>query len=491
MSNLASATQGRESRQALPGGTAEVSELWLVLQNRWPSVLGSVAILVILALLYALITPSLYSSTAEILIDVHSRQLVAKDANPDVAAADGGIVQAESQARVIESGGVLLRAIAATNLTHDPEFNGSGFLRRLFEPLLLKLRSPSPPGEVNDVEAKTLLALRRVLAVKRADKVLVVEVVVTTRNAEKSALIANAIVDSYLLDQSNAKAGVLKRESAELTARLDGQRQRVQDAENAVAKYKAQNQIISTSGQLIIEQKLGNANAQLADAKVRSTRLEAKIDQLNRLRRSGGSTDATAEAIQSNVVGSLREQEAILVQQESDLQSQYGPRHPKIGAVESQLSNLRRLISAELSRVEQATRSEYEQALTNQHQIAENVDRLKGETLATNEASIRLRELERDLEAARSVYAAYLVRAQETREQASIDTTSARIISRALPAPERSWPLFGLILFGAVCAGLGLGIALALVTEYLSPTFINPNRAKVRLAPVLDETERA
>jgi uncharacterized protein involved in exopolysaccharide biosynthesis len=482
MFGLVSVTQGREPRPTLPGDSVEVSELWLTIRYRWPWILWSVTVFVILASLYTLITPSLYSSTAQILIGVQTRQVVAKDANPDVTATDGGIVQAESQARVIESNGVLLRAIAGTDLIHDPEFNGSGFLKRLFEPLLLKIRSPAPPSEIHEVEAKTLLALRRVLAVKRADKVLVVEVVVTTKSAEKSALIANAIADAYLADQNEAKADVLTRASADLTGRLDGQRRRVEDAENAVEKYKARNQIISTSGQLVVEQQLANANAQLAEAKQRSARLAAKINQLDRVRRDGGSADATAEAVQSNVVGSLREQEATLVQQESDLQSQYGPRHPKIAAVESQLTNLKRLIAAELTRIEQATRSEYDQAVTNERQIADNVTRLRTETLATSEASINLRELERDLEAARSIYATYLVRAQETREQASIDTTNARIISRALPAPERSWPLFGLILFGAVCAGLGAGTALALLIEYLSPTFVTVKRTNFRVA---------
>jgi uncharacterized protein involved in exopolysaccharide biosynthesis len=482
MSSLASVAPGREPRPVLPGDTVEVSQLWLILKHRWPWVLETVIAFVILASLYSLITPSLYSSTAQILIGVQARQVVAKDVNPDVVATDGGIVQAESQARVIESNGVLLRAIAATDLMHDPEFNGSSFLRRLFEPLLRYFRPPAPPSEVHQIEAKTLLALRRVLAVKRADKVLVVEVVVTTKSAEKSALIANAVSDAYLADQNDAKAELLTKASADLTARLDGQRHRVENAENAVEKYKAQNQIISTSGQLVVEQQLAIANTQLADAKQRSARLEAKIDQLNRLRRGSGNADATSEAIQSNVVRSLREQEATLVQLQSDLRSQYGPRHPRIAAVESQLSNLQKLIAAELARIEQATRSEYEQAVTNEHQIADNVTRLRAETLATSEASIRLRELERDLEAARSIYATYLIRAQETREQASIDTTSARIISHALPPTERSWPLFGLILFGAVCAGLGLGTALALFVEYLSPTFVTARRANFRVA---------
>jgi uncharacterized protein involved in exopolysaccharide biosynthesis len=141
------------------------------------------------------------------------------------------------------------------------------------------------------------------------------------------------------------------------------------------------------------------------------------------------------------------------------------------------------LITTEQGRIEKSSRAQYERALADERQITDNVERLKAETLATGRASIRLRELERDLEASRSIYAAYLVRAQETREQANIDTTSARIISRALPASERSWPLLGLLLFGALCAGLGLGIASAFVAEYLSPSLHTANRAKLGLAP--------
>jgi uncharacterized protein involved in exopolysaccharide biosynthesis len=154
-----------------------------------------------------------------------------------------------------------------------------------------------------------------------------------------------------------------------------------------------------------------------------------------------------------------------------------------MAAVQSQMSNLQRLIAMELGRIEQASRAQYERALAEERQIEDYVDRLKSETLATGQASIRLRDLERDVEASRSIYSAFLARAQEMREQANIDTTNSRIISHALPAPERSWPLIGLILFGAFCAGLGLGVALAFVVEYLSPTPLTANYAKVSVRP--------
>jgi len=472
-------TAARRSAQIPPTGSAEVSELWLILRHRWTWILWSVSVLVAIALLYALLTPPLYTSTAQILVDSRARQVV-KDENLEAVASDGGLVKAESQARVVESSGVLLRAIAATDLANDPEFNGTSVLRRLLGSLTGRFESPNPTG---DTQARTLLALRRVLAVKRADKVLIIEIVVTTKNADKSAKIADAIAEAYLLDQSEANAAISMKASEDLTARLEGQRQRVQEAENAVERYKVDNQIVSASGQLIVEQQLSDVNAQLAAARSRSVELKSQVDLLDRLRRAGGGLDATADAIQSNVIGSLRQQEAALIELQSDLQSQYGPRFPRIAAVENQLLNLHRLIVAELGRIERASRSQYELATANERQITANVERLKTETLATDQASIRLRELERDLEASRSIYAAYLVRARETREQANLSTTSARLISRALPAPERSWPLVGLLLFGAICAGLGIGMALAFVVEYLSPTLVPAQRSFVRAQP--------
>jgi uncharacterized protein involved in exopolysaccharide biosynthesis len=466
-------TASRQPAQVPLNGSVEVSELWLILRHRWPWILGSISFFVTIAILYGLLTPTLFTSTAQILVDSRAKQVM-RDENPEAVASDGGLVKAESQARVVESSGVLLRAIAATDLADDLEFNGPSFLRRVLAPLIGRFE---PPNTAIDTQARTLVALRRVLAVKRADKVLVIEIVVTTKSADKSAKIANAIAEAYLLDQSEANAALAMRASEDLTARLDGQRQHVEEAENAVERYKADNQIVSSTGQLVVEQQLTEANAQLAAARSRSVGLKSQVDQLNRLRRAGGALDATADAIQSNVIGSLRQQEAALIELQSDLQSQYGPRYPRIAAVDNQLRNLRKLIATELGRIEQASRSQYELATANERQITDNVDRLKNATLANNQASIRLRELERDLEASRSIYAAYLVRAQESREQANLNTTTARLISRALPAPEKSWPLIGLLLFGAICAGLGIGLALAFVAEYLSPRLVPAQRS--------------
>ncbi|TIU16669.1 MAG: lipopolysaccharide biosynthesis protein, partial [Mesorhizobium sp.] len=89
-----------------------------------------------------------------------------------------------------------------------------------------------------------------------------------------------------------------------------------------------------------------------------------------------------------------------------------------------------------------------------QQALEAKVAGMKSKSLDTDQASVKLRELQRDLEAVRSVYATYLQRAQETREQVNVDSTNARIISDAMPALKKSWPPLLLLVFGAFFGGL-------------------------------------
>lgn len=487
------ASFGRTMRAQSPSdGSAEISDLWPILWHRRAWIIQVAVVMTVLALVYGLLTPALYTATSQILVDPRDKLVVTNDVNPTAVAPDGGVTQVESQARVIESNGVLLRAITATHLTDDPDFNGSGLLSRLFGPVEGLLQPAKPDGGLTDVQVRTLNALKRRLAVRRADKVLVIDVIVTAKNSDTAARIANAIVDAYLVDQAQSRAQAGRQASDSLSAHLADQQTRLRDAENALERYKTDNNIVTSTGQLVVEQQLNDASAQFAAARSRTTALKAQIDQLDKLRRSGQSTDGTSEAIQSSVIGTLREQESALVQQQSDLRSQLGPRHPKIAAIDSQLADLRKLISIQLDRVTKAVRVEYERAVDNEKMLSAQLDRLKGQTLSTSQASVKLRELQRDVEASRSIYASFLLRSQETRDQSNIDTTNARVISRAIPPLQKSWPPLGFLLIGAFCSGLCIGVALALVAEYLAPTLLSVDQAQRTVqAPVIGVLPKA
>ncbi|WP_434722188.1 GumC family protein [Mesorhizobium sp. RIZ17] len=455
--------------------TVELGDLGRILLRRRFLILAITALLTVLTLVYSVLTPALYSSTAQIIIDPQDLQVVTNDVNPSRISPDGGITQVESQVAVAQSNGVLLRAIKATNLTENPDFNGQGGLGRWLGMLF--------GSDDGDRTAETLDSLRRRLAVKRDDKVLVLNIIITAKSADLAAELANAIAQAYLDDQAQARSKAAADASDAISARLEDQRKRVEQAANAVETYKAEHNMVMAAGNLVSDQELTDLNTQLTAAQTRTAQLKAQVDQL---RRQGGAPDATSEAMRSPVIASLRAQEATLVDQISQFGTALGPRHPSMISAQQQLSDLRKLISRELGRLVTAAETDYERALANQKELEAKVASLKGKSLDTDQASVRLRELQRDLEAVRTVYANYLQRAQETREQTNVNSTNARIISQAMPALKKSWPPKGLLVFGAIFGGLALGIGMALIAEYLSPTVLSANQMQSAIdAPVL------
>jgi polysaccharide biosynthesis transport protein len=183
----------------------------------------------------------------------------------------------------------------------------------------------------NDRGSHELTALREIkrrIGVKRSEKAFVIDVFVTTRSREKSVEVADAIAQSYLADQAEARSQAARRASAALTARLEELRHRVKEAETAVEQYRAQKRIVGANGVLVIEQQLSDVNIQLNNARAKTYEARARVEQIERLRRSGAEAGATPEAVQSQTSGLLRAQYADAARQFADLKARVGPRHP-------------------------------------------------------------------------------------------------------------------------------------------------------------------
>jgi uncharacterized protein involved in exopolysaccharide biosynthesis/Mrp family chromosome partitioning ATPase len=465
---------------ASPDGTASIGDLWRILRRRRLLVVATMAVLFLFTLIYCLVAPPRFTATAELFIDPRDRQVVANDVNPSSMAPDGGITQVESQARVIGSSSVLLRAIKASGFRSDGSHPG---LLGSLEALLSGPPQPKPPAMALE---DTLNLLKRNLSITRADRVFVVDVSVSAPSAEQAARLANAVPDAYLADQAAVRARAGDQAAGALTERLAAQRARVEADANAIEAYKRTHNIVAADGTLVGDRTLLDLNSQLLAAQSRTAELKTKIDQIREARRSHRFNEATAEALQSPVIAKLREQESTLVERQAQLATTVGRRYPAAAAVRSQLANLHRLIAAELNRIAGATQADYQRAVSDQQVLAAQVQQAKAASQAVGQASVRLHELERDLDADRTVYAQFLLRAQEIREQAGIDTTNARVISSALPPEKKSWPPVGILLVGAIGSGFGLGSGLALMREYARPTILSAGQIeRVIGAPVI------
>lgn len=418
------------------------------------------------ALAFSQLAPPRYQANAALLVDPRDLLLMEREVTPTSSATDTGIAVVESQARVLNSDSVLKRAIETLKLEDDPEFNGTkrGVIGGLAAPIVAALRElvGSKP-EPKDKSLITLQTLERQVWVTRPERTFIVELGVWSKDSKKAVAIANAIVKAYLDDQAAARAEPALSAGKAIGAGLDPLRKKLVESENKVSLYKTDNKLVGASGRLINEQQLTDANNLLAAARGELGRAKAKYDEAQRLR---DGADVIPEAVASPALRQIRGQLANINSQKAKLSAQLRPQHPVMAAVMEQERELQGQVREELRRIVTSARIEYERDRSVEISLAASLESLRSELNTTNQSQIKLRELESELEANRSVYQAAIVRTREAREQARLNTTNVRVITEPAPARDKLFPPSPLLLLPAgLILGLGLGAFIGLLRD--------------------------
>src|SRR5690606_23982708 len=133
-------------------------------------------------------------------------------------------------------------------------------------------------------------------------------------------------------------------------------------------------------------------------------------------------------------------------QREAALGSQLLASHPSMRQVRQEAASAERQLKDELQRMQQMAQLELDRALGNEHKLEARLKESKTVSSETNERLVKLRELEREAEARRSVYSAFLLRSRELAEQQRVDTSMVTVISPPVPPRRHNGPPF--VLYG-------------------------------------------
>ena len=457
--SVVSAERPHAARNEDPSPPGEIfSVLW---RRRVWLVLGMLFGLVAAIAFLALATPK-YTAVAQLLIDPNDLRVVDNQVTTSATPTDANTAYVESQVRVLTSDNVLRRVIAANGLDRDPEFVGPPSAISAVRDYLYDKLGMAPPTPQNDPMVIALQALGPLVVARRQDRTYVVDLSVTTRDGEKAALIANAIIKAYLADQAGARTNAARRATDALSARLQELKERVRDAEDRSESYKAAHNIVSASGQLVNEQQLAELTNQLTAASAKADEAKARLDQIEALRRGKVDAGAIAEAVQSPTVAALRTQQADVLRRRAELTARLGARHPSIVDINAQVLDLQHQIDRETTRLAQAARGDYDRAFATREALRKRLDMMKQEAVTTSQALVRLRELEREVEASRAVYQSFLTRSRETSEQERVNTANVRVLSEANLPNKRAFPPRSILVIAAalafgLMAGTGLG----------------------------------
>lgn len=406
------------------------------------------------------VTPR-YTATAQLYVDPRELQLVDRELTPRAQDVSGMSMVVESQARLITSNSVLLKVIQQAGLDKDPEFGGGGDGKSLMSSLLglIGLQTGAPSAAENkEVQLAALEALNRHITIRKTEKSFIVDVEVWSTDPAKAAMLANTLTSAYLAESRNSQASAARRATNDLSGRLKELRDRLRNAETALATYKAQNNFVGTQDALISDQQLSASNQRLSAARAATMDAQARLDQIEASRRTAADAGANSEALQSPTIANLRAQYADARKKYAEQAGELGPRHPALRQTEKQVEDLKRTINEEIDRFAQSAKNDLTRARDYEASLNRALEAQKRQSVQLSQAAVRLRELEREADASRDVYQSFLKRSRETEEQETLNTSAARVIGEATVPQRRSFPpamsLFAMIgfIFGALAA---------------------------------------
>jgi uncharacterized protein involved in exopolysaccharide biosynthesis/Mrp family chromosome partitioning ATPase len=463
------------------------ADLLRVIAARRRLILRVAALVVAITAVIAMLLPTVYSATAVVLLD--QRKNAVADASAVLSNLPTDPASIQNQIQILSSRDLAGAVVDKLDLVNDPEFNPAKStsplaalpsLHTLINPF--KWFAPAPPaGSTAAAEAtreNIIDAVLNRLSVTTVGLSTSIDVRFRDHSAQKAARIANEFAALYVDQQIQLKSAAARQATKWLTARVGQLSDQVQQAETAVQKYKAAHNLNQGAGGIsLTEQQLGAINGQLILARADLAAKRATYSRVKALIASGHVADVS-QVVSSPLIVKLRTQEATLLQQEADLATRYGPRHPKLIAVESQRRDLEAKLKQEVDRIAGSLENDVAVVEAQVASLKSSLRQTERSAARQNLATVKLKALQTDAASTRSMYQTFVTRLRQTQDQEAMQVSDARVIS---PAPVPSAPASphrSLLVLASIPAGLLLGLLAALMAERFGFAAVMPRSAR-------------
>ncbi|MEP5731191.1 MAG: Wzz/FepE/Etk N-terminal domain-containing protein [Sulfitobacter sp.] len=404
--------------------------------------------------------------TSSSTVALESRQEQVVDIESVVTGLSGDQATINTEVEVIRSRGLVEKLVKQLNLLEDPEFNAS--LRpepRFSVPALIALiRSyvsseevaTEGPVERQEIDAVIDKVLTKV-GVSNIRQSYVFRITATTEQPRKSAAMANALAELYILEQLETKFRATEQATTWLTDRVAELQVQLEVAEAEVKDFNA-------AAQLVSPEALAGLNRQIKDLRDRfrettngKTALDARLAQLKNAQTLEDYGQAAAVANDPTLSRVVK------------LMQNSGNANPDRAAFDVRFEQIVTRAQLEVSRAEQQITA-LEDTIIEQEQQIEN----------QSADLVKLEQLQREAEASRLIYEFFLGRLKETSVQEGIQQADSRMLSQAVVARNPSAPRKSLILAFSLMMGTFIGMAAVLGREFSQTTFRDPSELEGR-----------
>ncbi|HUK56994.1 MAG TPA: polysaccharide biosynthesis tyrosine autokinase [Nitrospiria bacterium] len=389
--------------------------LRVLYKRRW-TVIAFFVILVSVVAVGTFTARPVYRSTVQILIERENPNVVSIQ---EVLAIDATATDYyQTQYEILKSETLARRVIGRLHLDGNPEFRSAA-------------GASGDPADAEIGSRRLLNAFLARLTVSPIRNSRLVKVEYDAKDPRLAALVANTLADEYINYNMELKLKAAQQASDWLRKRVDEMQTKVQESEEAFEKFKESipNQITAQ-----VESKAGSSEAMKE-------------------------MESRPEVVNNKFIQELRTEEIQLTAKQSELSKKYGPKHPQMIQIQSQLATLQDKLEREIKRLVGAVKIE---------------------------ESPQYLLLKREMDANRQLFEVLLKRLKETDLTENLPRSNIQVVDPAQATQIPIRPRKGMNLLLAVIVGLAMGAGLAFFFEYLDNTIKGPEDIeRVIAAPLL------
>lgn len=393
--------------------------------------------------------------TASAVVALESREQQVMDIESVVTGLSGDQATVNTEVEVIRSRELIERVVLDLDLASDPEFNAelreepfisSGQIVRFITNTFSGAeRQQTPLSDQATLDSVVDAVLER-LSVSNIRQSYVFLIRITTEDPEKSAQIADRLAQLYISDQIRVKLEKTEQATTWLGERVAELQIELEQAEQALKSFSTNTDLVSPEGLVAL-------NRQLKELRERRGMLQEQNIALR----------DRQLALQEARVTQSPEQIAVLAQDDiltAILERLSVDDTISARTFDNRLDVITAQTTDELGRKERQIAA-LEVSIT---EVTERIDRQSDEL-------VQLQQFQREAEASRLIYEAFLARLKETSIQQGIQQADSRILSEAVVPAEPSAPRKASVLALSTLLGLIAGAAFVLYRELSQNTF--------------------
>src|SRR6516162_2516165 len=449
--------------------------------RNWLFIVSITAFALLVAVIYLVHATPLYTATTQVLLERPERA-PGIDANNGRGDDSSPYSYVQNEIAILQSESLLRRVVIKERLAAPSTKEAQAGAEN-------KDESAAAEGAI----IGGINQLRGALAVSQRGEAQVLNIAITWDDPVRAAQLANAVADSFVVDQLDARLESAKRASGWLSDRLIELRGQLSGSEEAIEKFRKEHGLARSGPTVALnDQQLADLNNKLIPARTDTAEKKARVGFLDDLVAGKKTLDALPDSLASasSVLPALRQKLADASQREADLLARYNSRFLAVVNVDAEKRDIERTIGVETQRMAQSVRSDYVLAKARLDAIEQSMREATGQGQLDNDDAVRLRELERTAAVNKSLFEDFLQKAKITDEQSTFRARDVRVITPA-QAGGQSFPNTRKILLTALLTGLGLGIGGAFAMEMLRAGFTSPREVEEALGiPVLASVRR-